>query len=90
MSCFLKLIGFTAAGVKFGTPVALYQAKYLAGHIAKDSIFAYLQSAGATALFDPTLISLILVGGAVAYYFYVYTRVDSKSNGFKWSFKDSF
>lgn len=68
----LKKTGFTAAGVKSGTLAALIQSKFYGAYIAKGSIFSYLQSIGVTCWFDPTLLTLLLLGGTVFYYFYVY------------------
>jgi hypothetical protein len=73
MSAMIKLIGFTAVGVKKFTLAAMIQSKMYGGFIAKKSIFAYLQSYGALGFFDPTMITLILLGGAIAYYFMFYS-----------------
>jgi len=88
MTSFLKLTGFTASGIKAGGLSALIQSKFYGGFIAKNSIFSYLQSIGATGIFDPTIISLLLLGGTLYYYFYIYNQSNGPTNTFKWSFKD--
>ncbi len=88
-SAFLKTAGFATTGISAKSLAALYQSKFLGGYIAKNSLFSYLQSTGALGLFDPTLITVLLVGGAATYYFYFYCLTDPKSNTFKWRFKDS-
>ena len=74
ITTFLKITGFTAAGVKSGTLAALIQSKVYGAYIAKGSLFSYLQSIGATCWFDPTLLTLLLLGGSIFYYFYVYNN----------------
>jgi hypothetical protein len=89
ISTLLKLIGFTAAGIKCGSFASLIQSSFYGGFIAKGSIFAKLQSIGALGIFDPTLITLLLLGGVTFYYFYVYSHSGGKNDLFKWNFKDS-
>ena len=84
----LKLTGFGAAGVKSGSLATLIQSKFYGGYIAKGSIFSYLQSIGATGCFDPTLLSLMLLGGTIFYYFYIYNRPKGKQNFLQWKVKD--
>ena len=89
ISSLLKLTGYTAAGIKSGTLASLIQSSYYGGFVAKGSIFAKLQSIGALGIFDPTLITLLLLGGVTFYYFYVYSHSGGKENAFKWRMKDS-
>ncbi len=88
-SGFLKTVGFKTAGISAKGLASLYQSKVLGGYIAKNSLFSYLQSVGALGVFDPTLITFLLVGGVATYYFFMYSRADPKSNTFKWRLKDS-
>lgn len=74
IALFLKVTGFTASGIKFGSMAALIQSKIYGGIIAKGSLFSYLQSIGATGIFDPTLLTLLLLGGTVFYYIYMYSH----------------
>lgn len=82
----LKISGFTALGVKSGGFAALIQAKYYGAYIAKGSLFSYLQSVGATCWFDPTLLTLMLLGGTIFYYLCIYNKYGESS--YKWETKD--
>ncbi len=88
ISILVKGTGFAATGVKSGSLAALLQSKVYGAYIAKGSIFSYLQSIGATCIFDPTLLSLLLLGGTLYYYFYIYSKYNSQANPLKWTFKD--
>lgn len=84
MSILLKATGFTAHGVS-GTGLAhLIQSNFYGGFIAKDSLFSYLQSVGATGVFDPTILTLLLLGGTIFYYFYFYSQPYGHEDSFKW------
>lgn len=87
ISALIKVIGFTAVGVKKFTLAAMIQSKVYGGFIAKKSIFAYLQSYGALGMFDPTMITLLLLGGVIFYYFMFYSS-GYKLEHSKWRFKD--
>jgi len=84
LTTLLKVGGFTAHGVS-GTGLAhLIQSKFYGGFIAKDSIFSYLQSFGAKGVFDPTVLTLLLLGGTIFYYFYFYSQPYGREDAFKW------
>lgn len=74
ISVLIKTAGFTATGVKIDTIASIFQSKILGAYIANDSIFSYLHSKGATCFFDPTLLSLLLLGGTLYYYFCIYNQ----------------
>lgn len=66
----MKAAGFTKLGVSAASLAAAIQSKIYGGIIAKTAIFAKLQSLGALGIYDPTLLSFLLLTGCGIYFYY--------------------